>query len=176
MAEPQRLNPADRVVELRRIPSGELIPHELNWRVHFPEQVSALRGALSEIGFADVALAVERADGVYLIDGHARRNEVADDYPVPTIILDLEDDEADLLLTILDPLASMAGTNPQNLLTLLADVDAQNDDLRVFLDRLSEEATGRDARPVIVPDEFPDVDPDAFNLEHTCPRCGFEFS
>jgi hypothetical protein len=41
----------DRIVELRRVPAGSLLPNPKNWRRHPKAQADALRGLLSEIGF-----------------------------------------------------------------------------------------------------------------------------
>lgn len=165
----------DRVVELRRIRSGDLIPNPANWRRHPPEQVDALRGVLEQVGFADVAIGIEVDGGVMLVDGHVRREEVDDDFEVPTIIVDLDASEADLLLASLDPIASMANTDPIALAALIASIDAENDDVQALLDRLAEDAAGRGARSPDSPDDFPTVDPDSFSFGSECPRCGFEF-
>jgi len=62
----------DRVVELRRVPAGSLLPSPKNWRRHPKAQADALRGLLSEIGYADALLARETPEGLMLIDGHLR--------------------------------------------------------------------------------------------------------
>ena len=63
----------DRIKELRRVRARDLVPHEKNWRVHTKAQTAALRGLLSEIGYADALLARELPDGrLQLVDGHLR--------------------------------------------------------------------------------------------------------
>lgn len=135
--------PKDRVVELRRVPASQLQPHPENWRRHPEEQVTALRGVLEQIGFADVALAVERGRGknkrLVLVDGHARADVVDDDYEIPTLIVDLDDDEVRLLLATLDPLAKMADTDEASLAALLEQLEAENDDVASLLDTLAAE-------------------------------------
>ena len=59
----------DRIKELRRVPASELMPNPKNWRLHPASQENALRSVLADIGFADVAIARETADGLMLIDG-----------------------------------------------------------------------------------------------------------
>src|SRR3954447_3795359 len=100
----------DRVRELRRVPASELRANEKNWRLHPYAQRKALRESLERVGLADVLIAYEseRAGGALtLIDGHARlEEEPTADWP--TVILDVSDQEADLLLLTLDPMTGMA--------------------------------------------------------------------
>ena len=61
----------DRIRELRRIKASELVPDPKNWRRHNKEQSAALKGLLTEIGYAGALLARELPDGkLILIDGH----------------------------------------------------------------------------------------------------------
>jgi hypothetical protein len=43
----------DRIRELRRVRARDLLANPKNWRVHPKAQSAALRGLLSEIGYAD---------------------------------------------------------------------------------------------------------------------------
>src|SRR5262245_6791023 len=51
-----RMNIRDRITELRRVKASELRPNPKNWRTHPDAQRNALRGVLSEIGYADALL------------------------------------------------------------------------------------------------------------------------
>ena len=62
----------DRIKELRRVRAADLLPNPKNWRVHPPAQADALRGLLSEIGYADALLVRETPRGLEIIDGHLR--------------------------------------------------------------------------------------------------------
>ena len=110
----------DRIKELRRVPASELRANPKNWRRHPPAQEAALRGVLDEIGFADALIARETDDGLELIDGHLRQ-EVMGDQPVPVLVLDVTEEEADKMLLTLDPLAMMAHADTDQLLELLRD-------------------------------------------------------
>jgi DNA modification methylase len=110
----------DRVKELRRVPASELRANPKNWRRHPPAQEAALRGVLEDIGFADAVIARETPDGLELIDGHLRQ-EVMGDQPVPVLIVDVTEEEADKLLLTYDPLAMMAHADTDQLLQLLRD-------------------------------------------------------
>lgn len=93
----------DRVKELRRVRAGELIPSPQNWRTHPQEQRDALRGILSEIGFAGAILCRETPAGLEIIDGHCRVEDNPD-MEVPVLVSDLTEAEAKKLLLILSAL------------------------------------------------------------------------
>lgn len=140
----------DRVKELRRVPAGELRPNPKNWRTHPPAQQDALKGILAEVGFADALLAREMPDGsLQLLDGHLRA-ETTPDLSVPVLILDLNDEEADKLLATLDPLAGLAGVDPEKLTGLLSEIRTDSAGLRELFDGI---------RPPVVKEGL--TDPDA---------------
>lgn len=122
----------DRIVELKRVPASELVPHPENWRRHEPGQQQVLTAMLAEIGFAGVVLTRRMDDGrLQVIDGHLRQ-KVAGDEKVPVVVTDLDENEARKLLATYDPLGAMAETDTEALRTLLltlsgsADVAFQN--------------------------------------------------
>lgn len=130
----------DRIVGLRRVRASELHPHPQNWRTHPRAQVSALRGAIEEIGFADAILARETPDGhLQIIDGHCRA-EISEDEEVPVLVLDLDEDEAKKLLATLDPLAAMAEADREALGRLLSETTAvtESEALRTAMEGLAE--------------------------------------
>jgi len=126
------------VKELRRVPAGSLLPNPKNWRRHPKSQANALRGLLSEIGYADALLARETPEGLQLIDGHLRA-ETTPDATVPVLVLDVTEAEADKLLLTLDPLAAMAEGDAESLRTLLAQVETDSDAVRKMLYGLAKE-------------------------------------
>ena len=83
----------DRIKELRRVRASDLRPHPANWRVHPTSQKNALRGILSELGYADALIARECEDGsLMLLDGHLRA-ETTPDTLVPVLVTDLDEAE-----------------------------------------------------------------------------------
>ncbi len=101
----------NRITGHRRVRAGDLVPHEMNYRLHSEHQRAALQALYEEIGFARSLLAYELPDGrLKLIDGHLRR-DLDPDLEVDVEILDVNDAEARLLLLSIDPLAALAQTN-----------------------------------------------------------------
>jgi DNA modification methylase len=112
----------DRIRELRRVPATELLANPKNWRRHPKAQADALRGLLTEIGYADALLARELPDGqLMLVDGHLRK-ETTPDALLPVLVLDINAEEADKLLLTLDPLAALAESDAERIGALLQTV------------------------------------------------------
>jgi hypothetical protein len=113
----------DRIRELRRVRAGVLVPNPRNWRRHPRAQAEeALRGLLTEIGYADALLVRELPDGrLMIIDGHLRA-ETTPDALVPVLLLDVSEEEANKILLTLDPLAAMAERDAERIEALLQTV------------------------------------------------------
>jgi hypothetical protein len=98
----------NRIKRHVRVRAGDLVPHELNPRLHPDVQRAALLALYAEVGFARSLLAYELPDGrLKLIDGHLRR-ELTPQTEVDVEVLDVDDAEARALLLSLDPLAQLA--------------------------------------------------------------------
>ena len=109
-----------------------------------------MRGVLEDIGFADAMIARETPDGLELIDGHLRQ-EVMGDQPVPVLIVDVTEEEADKMLLTLDPLAAMARPDRDQLLNLLQSVEIENNAVNIMLDALINGESEPLAWPGIAP-------------------------
>jgi DNA modification methylase len=146
----------DRIVELRRVSAGSLLPNPKNWRRHPKAQADALRGLLSEIGYADALLTRETPEGLMIIDGHLRA-ETTPDAILPVLVLNVTEAEADKLLATLDPLAALAEGDPESLRTLLEQVETDSDAVKKMLDNLAMEY-GAQPGPKPLDDPGPNFD------------------
>jgi hypothetical protein len=123
----------NRIKEHRTVRVGDLVPHELNPRVHSQEQREALEALLGEIGFARSLLAYELPDGrLKLIDGHLRQGTLDPDEQITVEVLDVSDDEARKLLLSIDPLAQLAEYDHRTLDALRQTVESDNAVLAAF--------------------------------------------
>jgi DNA modification methylase len=146
----QTMQIRDRIKELRRVRARDLIPHEKNWRVHTKAQTAALRGLLSEIGYADALLARELPDGrLQLVDGHLRA-ETTPSAMVPVLILDVSEEEAEKILLTLDPLAAMAESDSDRLQALLNSVRTDSP----AVEELLRQTAGEQLWQLIHPEDF----------------------
>lgn len=163
----------DRIKELRRVRAGDLLPNPKNWRTHPQEQQDALRGVLTEVGYADALLARETPHGLMLVDGHLRA-ETTPDQLVPVLVLDIDEAEAAKLLATLDPLAAMAEADAAKLDELLREIDTGSEALQEMLTGLAEEWG------VVSPDFDPATGDEQGQLDEKakvkCPECGHEFA
>jgi hypothetical protein len=134
----------DRVKELRRVRASELRPNPRNWRTHPAGQRDALLGALAEVGFAGALLARELEDGsLELIDGHLRA-ETTPDQVVPVLVLDVNEDEAAIILATHDPLAAMAEADSRQFSSLISDLEIQSPAIQDMLDALKKQLEAPD--------------------------------
>jgi hypothetical protein len=135
----------DRVKEFRRVPAADLQDNDKNWRTHPYAQRQALSEILEKVGIAGALLAYEserNGGALTLIDGHARREDHDVDWP--TLILDVDDDEADMLLLTYDPIAGLATMDPDALQSLLDESSAGTPGLEdLFLTMRREAAAER---------------------------------
>lgn len=162
------MNFRDRIVGLKRVPAAQLVPHERNWRSHPDAQQNALRGVLTEVGWADTLKVRELPDGRFqIIDGHLRQGM---DETVPVLVLDLNDEETLKVLMSMDPIAAMAETSNAALESLMADVRFDEPATQKMLDELAA-----NVGLVEAPAEFPVVD-ESIEVDHVCPKCGYQFS
>src|SRR5207245_1574436 len=151
---PPRRPVRDRVVELVRVPAGELRPNPHNWRRHPQAQRAALRSLLHQIGYADALLARREGHSLVLIDGHLRQS-LDPHQSVPVLVLDVTEEEADTLLATLDPLAALATSDSAALADLLGRVEASSQAVADLLAKVAREA-GLPVRRVLVdPDAVP---------------------
>jgi hypothetical protein len=129
----------NRIRGHRRVRAGDVLPHELNYRLHPQAQREALEALYRKVGFARSLLAFELPDGrLKLIDGHLRR-ELHPDQEVDVEIVDLNEEEARVLLLSLDPLAALAGRD-EEMHAELARLTPSDEQALNSLWRIAEEA------------------------------------
>lgn len=151
---PKKLDIRNRIIEIKRMKLGDIAHNPRNWRTHPPEQRETFNGILKEIGFAGVPLAYnsERTGTLTYVDGHLRK-ETAPDLLADVAILDITDAEADLLLSLFDPLGDMAGTDDKQLDALLQEINTDNPALQRALADLADRAGIYDADDGLADDE-----------------------
>jgi len=121
----------DRIKDFRRVQSSEILPNPKNWRTHSDTQRNAMRGVLAEVGIAGAVLARETADGLMLIDGHLRVEELEQD--VPVLVLDVTEEEADKLLAVFDPIGNLAGKDESLWEQLVESMEFDNEQLAAMI-------------------------------------------
>ena len=182
----------DRIRGLARVPGSRLRAADENFRVHDARQRKVLKGLLAEVGIIGAVLAWVPDDmaraalrsakdftawlagypGTFqLIDGHMRAEELKGQ-AIPVLVTDLSRAEAAKALATFDAVGDLAGRDAVKLAALLADVGQCEEDgaeellslLRGKPEREQEENGARE------------LDPDAYEFAHRCPKCHFEFN
>lgn len=170
----KELNIRNRIVEIKRMKLGDIAHNPRNWRTHPQEQRETFNGILKEIGFAGVPLAYqsERTGTLTYVDGHLRK-ETAPDFEADVAILDITDTEADLLLSLYDPLGDMAGVDNEQLDSLLREINTGNEALQRALAELGEKTNTVNLDEI----DFKEYDESVENdVEYNeCPECGHKW-
>lgn len=112
----------DRVVELRRVKASTLLAHPDNWRKHPEAQKQVMTDILKRIGYAGALIGRVTPQGIQLLDGHLRA-DTTPNMTVPVLIVDLNDEEAKVVLATMDPIAAMAEKDNAMLTALLQEAD-----------------------------------------------------
>lgn len=122
--------------------SGEEAPDQLlanpkNFRIHPKNQQDALSGALGELGWIQQVV-VNQQTG-HVIDGHLRVSLAISkrEASVPVLYVDLSPEEEALALLTLDPIASMAAADKEQLDALLREVQTGDAGLMAMLEQLA---------------------------------------
>ena len=163
----------NRVLELRTVRAGDLLPDPRNWRKHPKSQRDALRTVWDRVGNADVLITRETPDGLMLVDGHLRA-DLEPNAEIPVVVTDLDEEEAGEVLATLDPLAAMAEVDTDALQALVDGMSNRADEaLADLIHDMHEIDIG------VVP-EFEPVSIDEQSLLDrnrliSCPECGHEF-
>jgi hypothetical protein len=132
----QTLDVRSRIVGLIRVRSDEVLDHPRQHRTHGDRQISVLRELLQTVGQADVLIVYrspQLGNALVAIDGHGRKNETGV-VEWDAIELDVDDDEADLILATLDATTAMAGTSKERFAELYDSLPVQREAVQLMLD------------------------------------------
>jgi ParB-like chromosome segregation protein Spo0J len=166
--------PADHV-ERRSVES--LIPYARNARTHSDEQVAQIAASIKEWGWTTPVLVDE--DG-QIIAGHGRvmaaRKLGIEEVPV-MIARGWSEAQRRAYVLADNKIALNSGWDMEMLKVELQDVGKMSFDLDLIGFSIGEmaaffdEPTGNDGSET----SSKEIDPDAYALDHKCPKCGFEF-
>jgi hypothetical protein len=131
----------DRITNVEKMRLGDIADNPRNPKTHPKRQGEAIRGVVSEIGWAGVPLIYfsERMGKWAYVDGHLRKQE----FPELTANVaktDLTDQEADYLLLTFDPIASLAVQDKEKLDELLREIQTGDSAVQEMLAEMAEKA------------------------------------
>ena len=166
-------------MKLENISTASLIPYARNSKTHSDAQVSAIAGSIREFGFVNPVLI---SDDLTIVAGHGRvlaAQKLGLD-EVPCIRLShLSDNQRRAYVIADNRLAEVGASWDLEMLQLeLESFDHLEFDPAVFefdeLFKEAEEVTEESDEPQETSTK--EIDPDEYEFEHRCPKCGFEFN
>jgi hypothetical protein len=166
--------PRNRIVKFGMMKARDLVPDPQNFRTHPDAQLAALDESLARLGWIDVVKARVAPDGRLMIfDGHARHARSGPDDDVPTIVTDLDEDEARFALATHDAIATMAGIDGTKLGMLTLDLEIETPELSALLAGMAERYRMEPGNG----DDGQKLGPEVGTTEfwHQCPSCGHRF-
>lgn len=153
----------------------KLIPYAMNARTHSEEQVAQIAGSIKEFGFNNPVL-IDSENG--LIAGHGRvmAGRKLGLKEVPAIRLGhLTDIQKKAYILADNKIALNSGWDYELLkseIEMLEEEEFRLDVLGFSVQEIEQITVGEQMKQDS-PDDFKDVDES--DLEHKCPKCGFEF-
>ena len=153
----------------------DLTPYNRNSRTHSTEQVSQIAASITEFGFTNPVL-IDAEGGIIAGHGRVMAAEHLGMGNVPCLRLSYLSEAQKRAYIIADnKLAMNAGWDESVLAIELGELEDLGFDLE--LTGFSQDEMQRINNPV---DNYPEssakeIDPDDYQMGHTCPKCGFEF-
>ena len=168
-------------MKIETIPTGDLIPYARNAKKHDDSQVAKLAGSIKEFGFNNPVL-IDKDNGIIAGHGRIMAAQKLGLENVPCIRLGhLTDTQRRAYILADNRLAEIGGGWDEEMLKLeLADLREldMDFDLMGFEASLIEEKLNPPEPSIesITPESSTkEIDVDSFDMDHRCPRCGFEF-
>ena len=158
-----------------------LIPYARNSRTHSEEQVAKIASSIKEFGFLNPVI-VDGDNGIIAGHGRVMAAQKLGMEEVPVIEASHLTNAQRRAYVITDnKLALDAGWDDEMLRVEFAELEELGFDLDLTgFDPGEIDALGFDDEDQPCPEHEPDssskeIDPDDFEMGHTCPKCGFEF-
>lgn len=130
----------NRITELIRCLPADIDDHPHQWKIHTAQQREVLSGLLTEIGITDALLvwpSARNGGRLTAFDGHLRKS-LDPDLAWPTLVTDLTDAEADVMLLAVDPLTQLVQTDLPALDTALRQAHSSHAAVMQFLSELAK--------------------------------------
>lgn len=141
----------NRIVGYEQVDPEMLLANPFNWRIHSGQQQDALEGVLDTVGWVDDVIVNQRTG--FIVDGHLRVSLALRHgaKSVPVKYVDLSEEEEALILSTLDPIAAMAGTDRDKLNHLLLSIQSEDQRVKDLLAHVGQQATADAAALLSMP-------------------------
>lgn len=129
-----------RIVGNESVNPEDLLANPLNYRRHPKEQLTALKGSITELGWVKSVI-VNKTTG-YVLDGHARVEEAMRMglKSIPVTYVELSEEEEKKALALLDPITNMAYHDEVALKDLLEQIHFEDEQMNEIVGNLLKES------------------------------------
>ena len=165
--------------DYKTVATDSLLPYIRNSRTHSDEQVAQIAASIKEFGFLNPII-IDGESSIIAGHGRVRAAQKLGIKELPCIEAShLSDTQRRAYIIADNKLALNAGWDDEMLRIELEELGVTGFDLELTGFSLDEiEALGFDESPY--PEHEPEsstqeIDPDDYQMGHTCPKCGFEF-
>jgi ParB-like chromosome segregation protein Spo0J len=160
-------------MKIETIPTAKLIPYARNSRTHDETQIGQIAGSIREFGFTNPVL-IDGENGIIAGHGRVLAAQLLDLEKVPCIRLGhLTETQRRAYVIADNRLALNAGWDEELLALELADLREVDFDFGLMgFDAAEIEAM---LNPPERESSSQEINPDGFDMECRCPKCGFEF-
>lgn len=165
--------------EYKKVSTDSLIPYARNSRIHSDEQVAQIAASIKEFGFLNPII-IDGDSGIIAGHGRVLAAQKLGMETVPVIEASHLTNAQRRAYVIADnKLALESGWDDEMLRVEFAELEELGFDLELTgfgLDEIEALSIGEPPYPEHEPDSSSkEIDPDDFEMGHTCPKCGFEF-
>lgn len=163
-------------MQVEQIAIERLIPYAKNARTHSDAQVAQIASSIREFGFCNPVL-IDGEDGIIAGHGRVMAARVLGLAEVPCVRLGhLTDTQRRAYILADNRLAISAGWDEAMLALELSALRIDGFDMELTGFEPGEIDALLDGADMGAPESSAkEIDPDGYEMGHTCPRCGFEF-
>ena len=160
----------------KTVPTASLVPYARNSRTHSPTQVDKIAASIREFGFLNPII-TDGQSGIVAGHGRVLAAQKLGLDTLPTIdAAHLSEAQRRAYVLADNRMALDAGWDNDLLKIELQDLEAAGFDLSLTGFEIGEMAALFLEQSMNAPDSSTkEIDPDAYAMDHKCPKCGFEF-
>lgn len=136
----------------------QILANPKNWRVHPQSQQTALTSILDRVGWVQQVIINRRTGN--LVDGHLRVTLAMrkGEPEIPVVYVDISEEEEDLILATLDPLAGLATADRDLLKSLMQDIEFDDENVANMLNEIIGDEAETQPPDTSIDDEEPPED------------------
>ena len=162
-------------IQFKMVRLDELIPYARNSRTHSDAQIAKIAASIREFGFLSPII-VDGDRGIIAGHGRLMAAQKLGLSQVPVIeAAHLTEAQKRAYVIADNRLALEAGWDNELLKLELQDLDVKGFDLSLTGFDMGELTAMFDAPDSAEKSTAQEINPDAYQLDHKCPKCGFEF-